>query len=148
MGIISKQIHKQKTNRLIAPARSVTQLKPDQVLMILRQVIEHTPQGRTVLNRCQKLMLGGGSGGPWKVFFGMVNLDQPTKITPEWTVFVTLQAASSGEETMITTQLAKWKTREGKLVRSSEFQRFIQDFDAAVTANDPNYRQIDNPTVG
>jgi len=143
MGLISKQIHKQKTNRLVEPVRSVTQLNSDQVLVILRHVIFQTPQSRTVFNRCYKLMLGGGGSGPWKVFFGMVDLEQPTKIIPEWTTLVTLQPASTGVETMVITQLAKWKTRDGKLVRSGEFQRFIQDFTAGVAKVDPSYRQLD-----
>jgi len=145
MGIITKQIHKQKTNRLAAPVRAVTKLDVDQVLALLRQVISQTPPKTGLLDSGQKLWLIGSAPGPWKVCFGPPKRNTPNTVVPIWTTAVSLQPASTGKETMVTTALAQWKTRDGKLVRSQEFQRFIADFQAIVTADDPTYRQLDVP---
>lgn len=143
MGIISKQIHKQKTNRLATPIRSVTRLDVDQVLAILRQVVQQTPPKTGLLDSGEKLWLIGAAPGPWKVCFGRAQRGTTNTVVPLWTTAVTLQPDSVGRETMVTTALAKWKTRDGKLLHRREFERFIADFSDAVASNDPTYRQLD-----
>jgi len=143
MGLITKQIHKQKTNRLAAPARSVTKLDVDQVLAVLRQVITETPAKNGLFDSGHKLWLIGSAPGPWRVCYGPPARNAPNTVVAVWTTAVTLQPASTGKETMVTTTLAKWKTRDGALVRGREFQQFIADFSAALGAHDPSYSRLD-----
>jgi len=97
------------------------------------------------LDSGQKLWLIGQAPGPWKVCFGPPKRNTPNVVVPVWTIEVSFQAASTGKETMVTTKLAQWKTRDGKLVRSREFQDFIADFARAIAASDPTYHSLETP---
>ena len=87
----------------------------------------------------------GSAPGPWKVCLGLPKKDAPNTVVPSWTTLVKLQAASSGKETLVTTVLAKWFTRDGKLVRGQEFEQFMADFSAAMRVSDPSYHALDAP---
>jgi hypothetical protein len=143
MGIITKQLHKGKTNRQLLPNRSVTRLDVDQLLVILRRVIDQTPAKKGLLDAGQKLWLIGKAPGPWNVCYGPPKRNTPNTVIPEWTTAVTFQPDSAGKETLVTTKLAKWKTRDGKLMRGREFEQFIADFTSAVATSDPSYRSLE-----
>jgi len=143
MGLITKQFHKRTTNRLTQPTRAVTRLDVDQALDALRGVIEQTPPKAGLLNAGEKLWLAGQAPGPWSVYYGPPSRKDPSKVVPTWTTHVTLNASSTGTETLVTISLAKWKTRDGKLVGRREFERFVADVAAQITAMDPSYAALD-----
>jgi hypothetical protein len=143
MGLISKQIHQRTTNRLAQPTRAVTRLDVDQALDALRHVIEQTPAKAGFLNAGEKLWLAGQAPGPWNVYYGPPSRNDPSKVVPSWTAHVTLKASSTGTETLITVSLAKWKTRDGKLVGRREFEQFLADAAGQLTARDPSYSPLD-----
>ena len=64
-------------------------------------------------------------------------------MVPIWTTHVTLSASSTGTETLVTVSLAKWKTRDGKLVGRREFEQFLADMAAQIAARDPSYSALD-----
>jgi hypothetical protein len=143
MGLISKQIHQRTTNRLAQPTRAVTRLDVDQALDAFRRVIEQTPAKAGFLNSGEKLWLAGQAPGPWKVYYGPPSRPDPSKVIPVWTAHVTLKASSTGTETMIAIGLAKWKTRDGKLVSRREFEQFLADVTGQLVARDPTYSSLD-----
>ena len=143
MGLISKQIHQRATNRLAQPTRAVTRLDVDQALDTLRRVIEQTPSKTGLLNSGEKLWLARQAPGPWSVYYGPPSRKDPSKVVPTWTTHVTLKASSTGTETLVTISLAKWKTRDGKLVGRREFEQFLEDVAAQMAARDPSYSALD-----
>jgi hypothetical protein len=143
MGLISKQIHQRTTNRLAQPARAVTSLDVDQALSALRRVIQQTPVKAGFLNSGEKLWLSGQAPGPWNVYYGPPSGKDPGKVVPIWTTHVALSASSTGTQTLVTTSLAKWKTRDGKLVGRREFEQFVADLAAQLAAQDPGYTPLD-----
>ena len=143
MGLITKQIHKRATNRLTQPTRAVTRLDVDQALDALRRVIEQTPPKAGLLHTGEKLWLAGQAPGPWSVYYGPPSRKDPSKVVPIWTTHVTLSASSTGTETLVTVSLAKWKTRDGKLLGRREFEQFLADLAAQVAARDPSYSALD-----
>jgi hypothetical protein len=143
MGLISKQIHQRATNRLAQPTRAVTRLDVDQALAALRRVVEQTPPKTGFLHSGEKLWLAGRAPGPWNVYYGPPSGKDPGKVVPIWTMHVALNASSTGTETMVTTSLAKWKTRDGKLVGRREFEQFLADMTAQIVARDPGYSVLD-----
>ena len=142
MGLISKQIHQRATNRLAQPTRAVTRLDVDQALGALGRVIDQTPPKAGVLHSGEKLWLAGRAPGPWSVYYGPPSKD-PSKVVPIWTTHVTLEASSTGTETLITISLSKWKTRDGKLVGCREFEQFVADVAGQIAAQDPTYSTLD-----
>jgi hypothetical protein len=143
MGLISKQIHQRTTNRLAQPTRAVTRLDLDQVLDTLRQVIQQTPPKTGFLNSGEKLWLAGQAPGPWNVYYGPPSRKDPSKVVPVWTTRVSFSTSSTGTETLVTAALAKWKTRDGKLVGRREFEQFLADLGTRIAAQDPSYSPID-----
>jgi hypothetical protein len=143
MGLITKQIHKRATNRLAQPTRAVTRLDIDQALDALRRVIEQTPPKTGLLHTGEKLWLAGQAPGPWSVYYGPPSRKDPSKVVPTWTTHVSLNASSTGTETLVTISLAKWKTRDGKLVGRREFEQFLDDVAAQMAARDPSYAALD-----
>ncbi|MGH3195840.1 MAG: hypothetical protein ACRDNT_07880 [Streptosporangiaceae bacterium] len=143
MGLISKQIHQRATNRLAQPTRAVTRLDVDQTLDALRGLIEQTPSKAGLLHSGEKLWLAGQAPGPWSVYYGPPSRKDPSKVVPTWTTHVTLNASSTGTETLVTISLAKWKTRDGKLVGRREFEQFLADMAAQIAARDPSYSALD-----
>ena len=100
MGIISKQIHQRTTNRLAQPTRAVTKLDIDQVLEVLRRVIDQRPPKTGLLQTGQKLWFGGQPPGPWNVYYGPPSRKEPGKVVAVWTSHVGLKSSSSGTETI------------------------------------------------
>lgn len=143
MGLISKQIHQRTTNRLAQPSRAVTRLDVDQALDALRRVIQQTPAKTGFLNSGEKLWLSGQAPGPWNVYYGPPSSKDPSKVVPVWTTHVALKGSSTGTETLVTTTLAKWKTRDGKLLGRREFEQFLGDLGAQLAALDPGYSPLD-----
>jgi hypothetical protein len=143
VGIISKQIHQRATNRLARPIRSITRLDVDQVLDVLRHVIEETPPKAGFLNSGEKLWLAGQAPGPWNVYYGPPSGKDASKVVPIWTTQVAINASSTGTETLITVSLAKWKTRDGKLTGRREFEQFLADVAERIAAKDPSYSELD-----
>jgi hypothetical protein len=143
MGLISKQIHQRATNRLSQPTRAITRLDVDQALDALRRVIEQTPPKAGFLHSGEKLWLAGQAPGPWNVYYGPPSGKDPRKVVPIWTTLVALNTSSTGTETLVTISLAKWKTRDGKLVGRREFEQFLADVAAQIVARDPSYSALD-----
>lgn len=143
MGLISKQIHQRATNRLAQPTRSVTRLDVDQALDALRRVIDQTPPKAGFLHSGEKLWLAGQAPGPWTVYYGPPSRKDTSKVVPVWTTLVALDASSAGTETLVTISLAKWKTRDGKLVGRREFEQFLADVVAQIVVRDPTFSPLD-----
>ncbi|WP_300603174.1 hypothetical protein [Trebonia sp.] len=143
MGLISKQIHQRTTNRLAQPTRAVTRLDVDQALDAIRRVVQQTPAKTGFLHSGEKLWLAGQAPGPWNVYYGPPSRKDPTKVVPTWTTRVALSASSDGTQTLVTINLAKWKTRDGKLIGRGEFEQFLANVTAQISARDPSYSLID-----
>lgn len=143
MGVISKQIHQRATNRLAQPTRAITRLDVDQALDALRLVIEQRPPKAGLLHSGEKLWLAGQAPGPWNVYYGPPSGKDPSKVVPTWTTLVALNASSTGTETLVAISLAKWKTRDGKLVGRREFEQFLADVAAQIVDRDPSYSALE-----
>ncbi len=143
MGLISKQIHQRTTNRLAQPTRAVTRLDVDQALDAIRRVVQQTPAKTGFLHSGEKLWLGGQAPGPWNVYYGPPSRNDQSKVVPIWTTRVALSASTDGSQTLLTISLAKWKTRDGKLVGRGEFEQFLADAMAQIAARDPGYSLLD-----
>jgi hypothetical protein len=139
----SKRLNQKKTNRLAEPVRSVTKLDVDQVLQFLRRIVDETPAKTGLLQSGHKLWLFGQEPGPWKVCYGSPSKKEPGKVVQSWLTHVGLQASSAGTETMVTVNLAEWKTSEGKLVFRKEFEQFQADFARLISSSDPTYRSLE-----
>lgn len=144
MGLISKQFHQRTTNRLAQPTRVVTRLDVDQALDAIRRVVQQTPAKAGFLHSGEKLWLAGQTPG-WNVYYGPPSRNDPSKVVPVWTTRVALSASSDGTQTLVTINLAKWKTRDGKLVSRGEFEQFLTDVTAQIAARDPGYSFLDVP---
>ncbi len=143
MGLISKQINQRTTNRLARPTRAVTRLDVDQALDAIRQVVQQTPAKTGFLQSGQKLWLDGQAPGPWNVYYGPPSRNDPSKVVPAWATRVALSTSSDGTQTLVTINLAKWKTRDGKLMWGGAFEQFLADVAAQISTRDPSYSLLD-----
>jgi hypothetical protein len=145
VGIVSKQFHQRTTNKVVAPVRSVTKLDAEQALAIVRGVVMQTPPKARVFGAANRLWLAGAAPGPWTVYFGPPSAKDPTKVVPSWQAKIAIEAASSRAETLITIQLAKWKTHDGALVDKKNYDLFRDNVHANLNAEDPTHRLLEVP---
>ena len=143
MGIISKQVHKRTTNKIVAPIRSVTRLSAEQVLVMVAQVVQKTKPTVRMFGADNRLWLVGAAPGPWTVYFGPPSPKDPTRVVPSWNAQVAITPASTGTESLVTIQLVEWKTKEGTLVDKKNYEAFRDNIHANLTAQDPSHRVLE-----
>jgi hypothetical protein len=140
--MISKRVHQRTTNRLAEATRAITRLDADQVLAVVRDIVEVTPVKTSLLSSGQRLWLFGKAPGPWNVYYGPPSKREPGKVVRVWRCEVTIRPSSDGSSTLIGMSLAQWKTVDGRLVARREFEEFRDSVMYQIADVDPSFQQL------
>ena len=143
MGVITKQFHKHTTNRIVAPVRGVTRLDSAGVRSAIDAVVTQTPAAHTRLLGAPSRLWLVGTSGSWTVYFGPPSRTDPTKVVPSWQAAVAAAASQDGSATLVTVQLARWKTRDGALVDRRHYEAFRDSLLRTVQSMDASFSMLE-----
>lgn len=143
MGIVTKQFHKHATNRIVAPVRGVTRLGAADLRSALDAVVTRTPEAHTRLLGAPSRLWLVGTPGSWTVYFGPPSRNDPGKVVPSWTAAVSADASQDGSTSLVTVQLARWKTRDGALVDRRHYEAFRDSLLHTVHSMDASFSMLE-----
>jgi hypothetical protein len=147
VGVISGQFNKRATERLLAPVRGAAQLSEADVFAMLQRLVEgYTPEtgflaitakrthgfwlrieadgNRTVI--CAEPQVGKHAGTGYRGWHWQARV---------WV----LPSSDQPNGSVVALQLARWRTKDKKLLRANLFEEFRDHFVAALQTADPTF---------
>jgi hypothetical protein len=142
MGLIAKQ----QTKRLVAPVRFVTTLPRARILDYFTAL---TKADKSLVGLLAKSKFGyfemkRPEGADLRIALGKQSLDpRMPNIRISWIFTVGIDDQTSNDETLVTLQLVKWKTRDGKLDEKQNYIKLREDVLQHFKNLDPTLRILE-----